>query len=165
MVRPMRFETARYGDYSKAGEHVYDHPFLWGSKRTGPDLAREGGLRGNLWHYKHMIDPKALSPGSIMPAYPWLRDDNLNTSLLVKKISAMRKLGVPYKPGYEDIAMEELNKQSHVIAEDIVKNMPKMALNGMSPEAKVKELQQKEIIALIAYLQRIGTDIKAKPSK
>ncbi len=165
MVRPMRFETARYGDYSKAGEHVYDHPFLWGSKRTGPDLAREGGLRGNLWHYKHMIDPKALSPGSIMPAYPWLRDDNLNTSLLVKKISAMRKLGVPYKPGYEDIAMEELNKQSKVIAEDIVKNMPKMALNGMSPETKVKELQQKEIIALIAYLQRIGTDIKAKPSK
>lgn len=165
MVRPMRFETARYGDYSKAGEHVYDHPFLWGSKRTGPDLAREGGLRGNLWHYKHMIDPKALSQGSIMPAYPWLRDDNLNTSLLVKKIGAMRKLGVPYKPGYEDIALEELNKQSKVIAEDIVKNMPKMALNGMSPEAKVKELQQKEIIALIAYLQRIGTDIKAKPSK
>lgn len=165
MVRPMRFETARYGDYSKAGEHVYDHPFLWGSKRTGPDLAREGGLRGNLWHYKHMIDPKGLSPGSIMPAYPWLRDDNLNTSLLVKKISAMRKLGVPYMPGYEDIAMEELNKQSHVIAEDIVKNMPKMALNGMSPETKIKELQQKEIIALIAYLQRLGTDIKAKPSK
>ncbi|WP_300666438.1 cytochrome-c oxidase, cbb3-type subunit I [Fluviicola sp.] len=165
MVRPMRFETARYGDYSKAGEHVYDHPFLWGSKRTGPDLAREGGLRGNLWHYKHMIDPKALSQGSIMPAYPWLRDDNLNTSLLVKKISAMRKLGVPYKPGYEDIAMEELNKQAHVIAEDIVKNMPEMALNGMNPETKVKELQQKEIIALIAYLQRIGTDIKAKPSK
>ncbi len=165
MVRPMRFETARYGDYSKAGEHVYDHPFLWGSKRTGPDLAREGGLRGNLWHYKHMIDPKGLSPGSIMPAYPWLRDDNLNTSLLVKKISAMRKLGVPYMPGYEDIAMEELNKQSRVIAEDIVKNMPEMALNGMSPEAKTKELQQKEIIALIAYLQRLGTDIKAKPSK
>ncbi|MNE44737.1 Cytochrome C oxidase, mono-heme subunit/FixO [compost metagenome] len=165
MVRPMRFETARYGDYSKAGEHVYDHPFLWGSKRTGPDLAREGGLRGNLWHYKHMIDPKGLSPGSIMPAYPWLRDDNLNTSLLVKKISAMRKLGVPYMPGYEDIAMEELNKQSRVIAEDIVKNMPEMALNGMSPETKTKELQQKEIIALIAYLQRLGTDIKAKPSK
>lgn len=165
MVRPMRFETARYGDYSKAGEHVYDHPFLWGSKRTGPDLAREGGLRGNLWHYKHMIDPKGLSPGSIMPAYPWLRDDNLNTSLLVRKISAMRKLGVPYMPGYEDIAMEELNKQSRVIAEDIVKNMPEMALNGMSPETKIKELQQKEIIALIAYLQRLGTDIKAKPSK
>ncbi|MNU84850.1 hypothetical protein D3C71_745780 [compost metagenome] len=165
MIRPMRFETARYGDYSKAGEHVYDHPFLWGSKRTGPDLAREGGLRGNLWHYKHMIDPKGLSPGSIMPAYPWLRDDNLNTSLLVKKISAMRRLGVPYMPGYEDIAMEELNKQSRVIAEDIVKNMPEMALNGMNPETKIKELQQKEIIALIAYLQRLGTDIKAKPSK
>ncbi|MDR0800966.1 cytochrome-c oxidase, cbb3-type subunit I [Fluviicola sp.] len=165
MIRPMRFETTRYGDYSKAGEHVYDHPFLWGSKRTGPDLAREGGLRGNIWHYKHMIDPKGVSPGSIMPAYSWLRDDNLNTSLLTKKISAMRKLGVPYKPGYEDIAMKELNKQAQTIAEDVVKNMPKIALNGMSEEAKIKELQQKEIIALIAYLQRIGTDIKAKPSK
>lgn len=165
MVRPMRFETTRYGDYSKAGEHVYDHPFLWGSKRTGPDLAREGGLRGNIWHYKHMIDPKGVSPGSIMPAYPWMRDDKLNTSLLTKKISAMRKLGVPYKPGYEDIALKELNKQAYTIAEDIVKNMPEMALNGMDKETKIKELQQKEIIALIAYLQRIGTDIKAKPSK
>lgn len=165
MVRPMRFETTRYGDYSKAGEHVYDHPFLWGSKRTGPDLAREGGLRGNIWHYKHMIDPKGVSPGSIMPAYPWMRDDKLNTSLLTKKISAMRKLGVPYKPGYEDIALKELDKQAHTIAEDIVKNMPEMALNGMDKETKIKELQQKEIIALIAYLQRIGTDIKAKPSK
>lgn len=165
MVRPMRFETTRYGDYSKAGEHVYDHPFLWGSKRTGPDLAREGGLRGNIWHYKHMIDPKGVSPGSIMPAYPWMRDDKLNTSLLTKKISAMRKLGVPYKPGYEDIALKELDKQAYTIAEDIVKNMPEMALNGMDKETKIKELQQKEIIALIAYLQRIGTDIKAKPSK
>ncbi|WP_343604252.1 cytochrome-c oxidase, cbb3-type subunit I [Fluviicola sp.] len=165
MVRPMRFETTRYGDYSKAGEHVYDHPFLWGSKRTGPDLAREGGLRGNIWHYKHMIDPKGVSPGSIMPAYPWMRDDKLNTSLLTKKISAMRKLGVPYKPGYEDIALKELNKQAYTIAEDIVKNMPEMALNGVDKETKIKELQQKEIIALIAYLQRIGTDIKAKPSK
>ncbi len=164
MVRPMRFETTRYGEYSKGGEHVYDHPHLWGSKRTGPDLAREGGLRGNLWHYKHMIDPKALSPGSVMPAYPWLRDENLNTSLLEKKINAMRTLGVPYPEGYEKIALKDVEVQSKIIAEDIVKSMPEVALAGMSAEAKVKDLQQKEIIALIAYLQRLGTDIKVKPS-
>lgn len=164
MVRPMRFETTRYGEYSKGGEHVYDHPHLWGSKRTGPDLAREGGLRGNLWHYKHMIDPKALSPGSVMPAYPWLRDENLNTSLLEKKINAMRTLGVPYPEGYEKIALKDVEVQSKIIAEDIVKSMPEVALSGMSAEAKVKDLQQKEIIALIAYLQRLGTDIKVKPS-
>lgn len=164
MVRPMRFETTRYGEYSKGGEHVYDHPHLWGSKRTGPDLAREGGLRGNLWHYKHMIDPKALSPGSVMPAYPWLRDENLNTSLLEKKINAMRTLGVPYPEGYEKIALKDVEVQSKIIAEDIVKSMPEVALTGMSAEAKVKDLQQKEIIALIAYLQRLGTDIKVKPS-
>lgn len=165
MIRPMRFETTRYGDYTKAGEHVYEHPFLWGSKRTGPDLAREGGLRGNIWHYKHMIDPKAISPGSIMPAYPWMRDDNLNTSLLIKKIQAMRKLGVPYPKGYEYQATADLNKQAEVIAQDIVKSMPKVALNGMKESEKVSELKQKEIVALIAYLQRIGTDIKVKPSK
>ncbi|HRP52763.1 MAG TPA: cytochrome-c oxidase, cbb3-type subunit II, partial [Fluviicola sp.] len=164
MVRPMRFETTRYGEYSKGGEHVYDHPHLWGSKRTGPDLAREGGLRGNLWHYKHMIDPKALSPGSVMPAYPWLRDENLNTSLLEKKINAMRTLGVPYPEGYEKIALKDVEVQSKIIAEDIVKSMPEVALTGMSAEAKVKDLQQKESIALIAYLQRLGTDIKVKPS-
>ena len=165
MIRPMRFETTRYGEYTKAGEHVYEHPHLWGSKRTGPDLAREGGLRGNIWHYKHMIDPKGISPGSIMPAYPWMRDDNLNTSLLVKKINAMRKLGVPYPKNYENKALSDLNKQAEVIAADIVKSMPKVALNGMKESDKVAELKQKEIVALIAYLQRIGTDIKVKPSK
>jgi cytochrome c oxidase cbb3-type subunit I/II len=165
MIRPMRFETTRYGEYTKAGEHVYEHPHLWGSKRTGPDLAREGGLRGNIWHYKHMIDPKGISPGSIMPAYPWMRDDNLNTSLLVKKIQAMRKLGVPYAKNYESQALTDLNKQAEVIATDIVKSMPKVALNGMKESDKVAELKQKEIVALIAYLQRIGTDIKVKPSK
>jgi cytochrome c oxidase cbb3-type subunit I/II len=112
-----------------------------------------------------MIDPKGISPGSIMPAYPWMRDDNLNTSLLVKKIQAMRKLGVPYAKNYESQALTDLNKQAEVIATDIVKSMPKVALNGMKESDKVAELKQKEIVALIAYLQRIGTDIKVKPSK
>ncbi len=165
MVRPMRFETARYGEYSKAGENVYDHPFQWGSKRTGPDLAREGGLRDHKWHYLHMIEPKNISPGSIMPAYDWLKEDNLNTEMTPNKIRAMQTLGVPYPKGYDKKAVADLNKQAHEIAQYIVDNMPKVALEGMTKEAKVKDLEQKEIIALIAYLQRLGTDIKVKPAK
>jgi cytochrome c oxidase cbb3-type subunit I/II len=162
MVRPLRFETARYGEYSKAGEFVYDHPHLWGSKRTGPDLAREGNLRSHSWHYNHMIRPKDISSGSIMPAYPWLRDDDLDVSLLEKKISAMRTLGVPYKEGYEKQAMADLESQAKAIAEDIVQNMPKEVLKNINKDAKINELRQKEIVALIAYLQRLGTDIKVK---
>jgi cytochrome c oxidase cbb3-type subunit I/II len=162
MIRPLRFETARYGEYTKAGETVYDHPHLWGSKRTGPDLAREGGLQSNSWHYNHMIRPKEVTQGSIMPAYTWLRDDNLDVSYLEKKINAMRTLGVPYKKGYEKQALKDLQAQAKVIAEDIVKNMPAETLKNINKEAKVNELKQKEIVALIAYLQRLGTDIKVK---
>jgi cytochrome c oxidase cbb3-type subunit I/II len=168
MIRPLRFETARYGDYTKAGETVYDHPFLWGSKRTGPDLAREGGLRNNNWHYEHMYRPKAVSQNSIMPAYTWFQEDDLNTSLTKDKISAMRKIGVPYKKGYEAIALKDLHAQAHIIAEDIVvtmmSKMPKSILKDFNKEAKIKELEKKEIVALIAYLQRLGTDIKVKPT-
>jgi len=168
MIRPLRFETARYGDYTKAGETVYDHPFLWGSKRTGPDLAREGGLRNNNWHYEHMYRPKAVSQNSIMPAYTWFQEDDLNTALTKDKISAMRKIGVPYKKGYEAIALKDLHTQAHIIAEDIVvtmmSKMPKSILKDFNKEAKIKELEKKEIVALIAYLQRLGTDIKVKPT-
>lgn len=166
MVRPLRYETARYGEYTKAGETVYDHPFLWGSKRTGPDLAREGGLRSNSWHYEHMDRPKILSPGSIMPAYTWLRDEDLNTSLTTKKIAAMRKMGVPYKKGYEATAMSDLRTQARAIAEEIVvtnmSKLPKSELKHFNKEAEIQKLQQREIVALIAYLQRVGTDIKVK---
>jgi cytochrome c oxidase cbb3-type subunit I/II len=165
MIRPMRFETARYGEYSKAGENVYDHPFQWGSKRTGPDLAREGGLRGNMWHYEHFERPKDISKGSIMPAYTWLRENDLNTELLPKKIEAMQTFGVPYAKGYSSKALADLKKQARVIAEDIVNNMPAIALKGTSKEAKIKEIESKEVIALIAYMQRLGTDIKVKPAK
>ena len=165
MIRPMRFETARYGEYSKGGENVYDHPFLWGSKRTGPDLAREGGLRGNLWHYDHFHRPKDISKGSIMPAYTWLRENDLNTELLPKKIEAMQTFGVPYPKGYSTKALADLKKQAHTIAEDIVNNMPAIALKGTSKDAKIKEIENKEIIAMIAYMQRLGTDIKVKPAK
>ncbi|MBK8983523.1 MAG: cytochrome-c oxidase, cbb3-type subunit I [Ignavibacteria bacterium] len=147
MIRPFRSETERYGEYSKAGEFVYDHPFLWGSKRTGPDLMRIGGKYPNLWHYYHMNDPNSISPGSIMPPYPWLLEQELDISTTEAKINTMRKLGVPYNPDYEKISNTELIDQATKIAEDLNKN-------GIGVE------NTKEIIALIAYLQRMGTDIK-----
>ncbi|MCL6495224.1 MAG: cytochrome-c oxidase, cbb3-type subunit II, partial [Ignavibacterium sp.] len=147
LVRPFRSETERYGEYSKAGEYVYDHPFLWGSKRTGPDLHRVGGKYPNSWHYLHMENPRSMSPGSLMPPYPWLLENDLNTSTTAAKIKALRKIGVPYPEGYEEIANDELVKQADEIALDLQKN-------GIPAEP------QKEIIALIAYMQRLGTDIK-----
>jgi cytochrome c oxidase cbb3-type subunit I/II len=166
LIRPLRFETVRYGEYSKSGEFVYDHPFQWGSKRTGPDLAREGGLRSNIWHYQHMYRPKVVSPGSIMPAYTWMHDDDLDVSILDRKIRAMQTLGVPYPKGYDKIALKDLRKQAHEIAVDIVENTPKSALKGVNKQGKIKEIEKKEIIAIIAYLQRMGTDIKVKvPNK
>ncbi|MBL8016268.1 MAG: cytochrome-c oxidase, cbb3-type subunit II, partial [Ignavibacteria bacterium] len=149
MVRPFRSETERYGEYSKAGEYVYDHPFLWGSKRTGPDLHREGKKYPNTWHYLHMQDPRQISPGSLMPNYAWMLDNDLDISTTEDKINTMRKLGVPYPEGYEKIANEELTKQAMEIAADLQKNGAPAA-----PE--------KEIIAMIAYLQRLGTDIKGE---
>lgn len=146
-VRPFRSETERYGEYSKAGEYVYDHPFLWGSKRTGPDLHRVGGKYSNLWHYLHMENPRSMSPNSIMPPYPWLVEQKLDMSTTSKKISVMRTLGVPYEEGYEEFANEDLMEQADKIAQDL-------AENGVAVES------DKEIIALIAYLQRLGTDIK-----
>ncbi len=147
LVRPFRSETERYGEYSKAGEYVYDHPFLWGSKRTGPDLHRVGGKYPNSWHYLHMENPRSMSPGSLMPPYPWLLENDLNTSTTAAKIKALRKIGVTYPEGYEEIANDELVNQADAIALDLQKN-------GIPAEP------QKEIIALIAYLQRLGTDIK-----
>jgi len=148
MVRPFRSETERYGEYSKAGEYVYDHPFLWGSKRTGPDLHRVGGKYPHLWHFLHMNEPTSMSPGSLMPPYPWLLTTDLETEDTGAKISALRSIGVPYPVGYEQRAGEELRMQAEQIAADLQK-------------AGAPAEPQKEIIALIAYLQCLGTDIKA----
>lgn len=152
LVRPFRSETERYGEYSKAGEYVYDHPFLWGSKRTGPDLHREGGKYPNLWHYLHMENPRSMSPGSIMPSYPWLLTNDLDVSSTESKINAMRSVGVPYPDGFEKVANEDLQKQAEQITADLQ--------NAGAPAEP-----NKEIIALIAYLQRLGTDIKAKDNQ
>ncbi len=148
MIRPFRDEVARYGEYSKAGEFVYDHPFQWGSKRTGPDLAREGGKYPDSWHYNHMMDPRIMSPGSIMPSYGWLLDDKIDTASTPAKIRAMQKLGVPYPAGYDQVANKELLSQA----------------NGIRVSLKMDKIEtpkDAEIIALIAYLQRLGKDIKA----
>ncbi|MBT7860864.1 MAG: cytochrome-c oxidase, cbb3-type subunit I [Gemmatimonadetes bacterium] len=147
MIRPFRSEVERYGDYSKAGEFVYDHPFLWGSKRTGPDLHRIGGKYPDSWHALHMKDPQATSPGSIMPAYPWLFEHEYDASLIAAKISAMQTLGVPYEEGYEDRAAADMQQQAEGIASGLTES-------GMevSPGSK--------LVALVAYLQRLGTDIK-----
>jgi cytochrome c oxidase cbb3-type subunit I/II len=152
MIRPFRFETERYGEYSKAGEFVYDHPFQWGSKRTGPDLAREGVGRlkkSDSWHYNHMDDPRIMSPGSVMPPYPHLLDRDLDISNTEAKINAMRTLGVPYAEGYEKIANNDLETQAKGIQANLKKD-------GIACSEK------KEIIALIAYLQRLGKDISGE---
>lgn len=147
MVRPFRSETERYGEYSKAGEFVYDHPFLWGSKRTGPDLHRVGKKYPNIWHYLHMQDPAQISPGSLMPKYDWMLENDLDISTTADKINALRSIGVPYPEGYELTANDELMKQAQEITADLNKNGA-----PVTPE--------KEIIAMIAYLQRLGIDIK-----
>ena len=147
MVRPFRSETERYGEYSKAGEFVYDRPFLWGSKRTGPDLHRVGGKYPDSWHYHHMIDPTSMSPGSLMPPYPWMATNSMDYSSLPDKISTLRKLGVPYPEGYEAQAQADLMVQ----ADGIVKGLQ---------TAGIEVMPDTEIVALIAYLQRLGTDIK-----
>ena len=147
-VRPFRSETERYGEYSKAGEFVYDHPFLWGSKRTGPDLHRVGGKYCNAWHFNHLLDPTSMSPGSIMPAYQWLISQQLDTTTTASKIRAMQTLGVPYATDFDKAANVNLKVQADSIAKDLQEN-------------NIKVNSDKEIIAIIAYLQRLGTDIKA----
>lgn len=149
MIRPFRDEVERYGEFSKGGEFVYDHPFQWGSKRTGPDLARIGAKYNNAWHFNHMLEPTSTSDGSIMPPYPWLFEKSINFDLMPAKIRAMQTLGVPYPEGYDKQAVEDMKKQASEIQAD---------LKASGIEAQ----ENTEILAMIAYLQRMGTDIKNK---
>lgn len=147
MVRPFRDEVARYGEYSKAGEFVYDHPFQWGSKRTGPDLARLGGKYPDSWHYNHMLEPASMSPGSIMPTYGWLFENTIDTAMTPRMIRAMTTLGVPYEKGYDLSANNDLMEQATSIRKNLKAD-------------KIDVEEDKQIVALIAYLQRLGKDIK-----
>jgi len=162
MVRPFRSETERYGEYSKAGEFVYDHPFQWGSKRTGPDLAREGSdklRRMDSWHYNHMADPTSMSPGSIMPSYPWLFEDKIDYASTVPKLKAMVTLGVPYSNEYVVNGEAELKAQALLIYETLKLDEDKL----LTGEEGLRE--DHEIIAMIAYLQRLGKDITSQPAQ
>lgn len=154
MIRPFRDETERYGEYSKSGEYIYDRPFLWGSKRSGPDLWRVGGKYPDSWHYNHMLDPTSMSPGSLMPAYPHLLEDPLDLNGLPGKITALRKLGTPYPKDFEKYAVDNAKEQAQKIARSL-------AEQGV----KDPNVADREIIAIIAYLQRLGTDIKVQPKQ
>jgi len=153
MIRPFRSETERFGEYAKAGEFVYDHPFLWGSKRTGPDLHRIGGKYPDSWHLRHMYDPTSTSPGSLMPAYNWLLTQDMNLETIPNRINALRAVGVPYADNYEDIAIRDAEYQAEQIANGLREN-------GFDTVEGIEITSDKKIIALIAYLQRLGVDIK-----
>lgn len=174
MIRPFRDEVVRFngknGQYSKAGEFVYDRPFLWGSKRTGPDLHRQGGKNPSSWHFKHMYNPRSTSAGSIMPRYPWLIANKLDRSLTQDKIRFMKNVyDVPYTDAEIDSANTWANDQAAKIVKDIYNEAPdiKKALEAEKARkgANFIPLEQREITALIAYLQRLGTDIKTTKAK
>jgi cytochrome c oxidase cbb3-type subunit I/II len=147
MIRPFRYETERYGEYSKPGEFVYDHPFLWGSRRIGPDLAREGGKYPNLWHVRHFENPRAITARSIMPSYPWLLNNQLDFDGIQKRVDVMAMLGVPYGDAVQH-APELARAQAKQIAADV------------ASQGGPRGLEDKEVIAMIAYLQRLGRDIR-----
>ena len=147
MIRPFRYETERYGEYSKPGEFVYDHPFLWGSRRIGPDLAREGGKYPDLWHVRHMQDPRSITPRSIMPSYPGMLTNRLDFEEIQKHVDVMAMLGVPYGDAIHR-APEMAREQARAIAA------------GIEAEGGPTGLADREIVAMIAYLQRLGTDIR-----
>jgi cytochrome c oxidase cbb3-type subunit I/II len=143
MIRPFRAEKLRYGDPSIAEESALDHPFQWGSKRTGPDLARVGAKYPNLWHYSHMMDPRSTSPGSNMPSFKWIAERKIELSLTPRKLKAMRSIGVPYQESDIALSVDTLKAQGKVISDDLAKQ-------GVTVEP------DSEMVALIAYLQRLG---------
>ena len=152
-IRPLRWETDRYGEYSKIGEFVYDHPFQWGSRRTGPDLARAGWVGSStyktaIWHYNHFTKPKEINPQTIMPAYPWFAKNSVDLTEIPKKIRAMQTLGVPYAAGYDQKAVADYQEQAQKIVADL-------KASGVDISA------DKEIIAMIAYLHKLGRDISS----
>ena len=169
MIRPFRSEVERYGEYSKGGEYVYDHPFLWGSKRTGPDLHRLGAKYNDNWHFNHMWDPQSTSPGSIMPGYKWMYDNKpMDYSSIEKKMQVMVTLGVPYSEDDIKNAKKSIEEQGAQIEKnlhsdpDFVKSYEESKKNAATRGEEFVPMKDREITALIAYLQRLGTDIKVK---
>ncbi|MBT8295352.1 MAG: cytochrome-c oxidase, cbb3-type subunit II, partial [Gramella sp.] len=171
MVRPFRSEVERYGEYSKAGEYRYDFPFLWGSKRTGPDLHRVGQKYSDNWHLNHMYDPQSTSSGSIMPSYKWLIQDELDKSDTENKMRVMQTLGVPYTDEEIERAQQWMTQQGAQIEKnlyadpDFVSSYEADKKLAQENGEEFTEMRDREIVALIAYLQRLGTDIKAEDLK
>jgi len=172
MVRPFRHEVERYGEYSKSGEYVYDHPFLWGSKRTGPDLMRVGGKYNDNWHFNHLWDPQSTSTGSIMPSYQWLFDNKkMDFSDTEAKMRVMKKLGVDYTDADIANAQASIKAQAEQIEKNLhndpefVKSYEQSKKNAQERGEEFVPMSQREITALIAYLQRLGTDIKVKQAE
>ncbi len=177
MIRPFRDEVVRFngknGQYSKAGEFIYDRPFLWGSKRTGPDLQREGGVRPDSWHFKHMYNPRSTSAGSIMPRYPWLIENTLDRSKTKAKLELMKNtFDVPYTTAQIDTMDNWMNHQANAIvknvfaeADDVKKSFAEAKANKTKAGEQFVPLEKREIVALISYLQRLGTDIKTTEIK
>ncbi|WP_318639757.1 cytochrome-c oxidase, cbb3-type subunit I [Flavobacterium ardleyense] len=168
-VRPFRSEVERYGPQSKAGEYVYDHPFLWGSKRTGPDLMRVGQKYNDNWHFNHMWDPQSTSPGSIMPGYKWLfANEQMNYGDMEAKLRVMQKLGVPYTDQEVANATKNMEEQGLRILEnlksdpDFVKSYEASKKKAAADGEEFVPMDKREITAVIAYIQRLGTDIKVK---
>ncbi len=145
MIRPMRSETLRYGEWSRADEYRYDRPFLLGSRRIGPDLQRAGGKRSDDWHYEHMRDPRSTSPGSVMPPYPWLLEWQVDPEDIRASVRTLQRLGHPYSD--EEVA--EVPALMEAQGREIV---------GRLAERGIQTEPDREIIALIAYLQRLGVD-------
>ncbi|HNU82423.1 MAG TPA: cbb3-type cytochrome c oxidase subunit II, partial [Thermoanaerobaculia bacterium] len=143
-----RYETERYGEYSKAGEYIYDRPFQWGSKRTGPDLHRVGGKYPSLWHVRHMERPDSTTPRSVMPRFPHLLTDPIDVAGVPAKLRALRAIGTPYTEGEIETAATAIATQAAAIAAEVE--------SQQGPAG----LADKEIVALTAYLQRLGTDIR-----
>lgn len=148
MIRPMRAEVMRYGEWTRAGEYAYDHPFLLGSRRMGPDLQRVGGKYPDAWHYEHMRDPRSTSPGSVMPPYGWLLRQRYDVTDIQASLRALRKVGVPYTE--EEIAGAPASVARQ--AGDIITRLEQAGITA-KPDL--------QIIAVIAYLQRLGKDGKA----
>lgn len=168
-VRPFRSEVERYGPQAKAGEFVYDHPFLWGSKRTGPDLLREGAKYNDNWHFNHFWDPQSISSGSIMPSYKWLFDNKaMDISDIEAKMKAMKTLGVPYTDAQIAYAKAAIKEQSMLIEKnlhsdpDFVKSYEESKKKAAAKGEQFVPMHEREIVAMIAYIQRLGTDIKVK---
>ena len=149
MIRPFVSEVLRYGDYSRLGESIYDYPHQWGSKRTGPDLARVGGKYNDIWHYRHMENPRSISEGSNMPNYPWLLTDDTDTAALPSKLRVQRILGVPYPEMTDQEIADLVTEQAGAIAANLASDVE------VAPE--------REIIALIAFLQQLGQSEPATP--